>query len=1031
MAEEVVIKSVLDLSESAQKTQRQIEKALQAAEAKQIAHQRRLESIHLQSGARLQQIEARRLAQIDLIRERSVQKELEHQRKLERAVQSSAGAIGSFRVAVGALQGVFAALAALGVASLFERFGRAAVQAAIDINKQVNTLKALTGSAEAAEKRFAALFKIAQQTPGLTTNLALTLDAQLRVFSVAERTIDRLLPVIGKLNAISPLVDPRQFVNNFTQLISQNFERQDLKELVGQSPIAGLLIKEIFNVDNPTNAAAIRASAKRLGVTTVERLAEEFADAAANNSALRNATESFAGQFDKLQDRITVALAPIGAELLRTLLPAFKEFVELLERDLPKITALLRDNRDEFLAIAGAIVSVAGAVGQLIGEFQKLDQKFGIVRGLSLLAGSIISPGSTGALLQFFDRQDQQIGIINALDPVQRRALARSTGNKALEPSRQELIDFALGQGDLKLLAEVSKVTPPPRTGGGLVGGGRAGAISAEQRERDREIKDLIRKQSESITDRREQDRRDFDDLNRLLQVALVDEESRLRTAADRPAQLAAFGAATAERIAAIEAEDARLVRNTAKAAAEELAKVPPILSDSERFMQGFADATLSVGDAFEQFGNSVARAFGDVRNLFAGLKQAVLSFFNDLIGSTLQNLVRGVLGPIFGGGGGTGIGGFFQRAFAGAGGGGISAPASISGGVGSFFSGGGGGSLAFPGAQSPEFFNVSGGAGRTSFFGGIGKSFAAAAPLLGLGLGGSLGGQSIPGQIAGSAGGLLGGGAIAGFSGALGAKAAAFFTNPFTIAIGAGLLVGSFFLGRSKQRKQDEELSGQFLTQALQGIDQLAAAVASGQITTLAEARSIFDSQILATFRQQIGTLKTKSVRESRLNNQVRDLRNQFEQRIPPLILEQERRASDAARFAAIDRRLVPEFAFGGTVPGVDRGRDSVLSLLRPGELVLTRGQQASVVAQSNPGVFDRAGVPRGAMHTGGAQAFAFGGTAIAAPGGQSGITLFVQVGMSQSGAEEITAAALDSGTGKRMIVNVVQRAQLDKELN
>jgi hypothetical protein len=1011
MAEEIVVKVVFDTREGKRKLEQDLDAQRKADEAKELAHRRRLEAIHLQSGVRLQQIEARRQAQLDAIRERGVQKEIEHARKLERETQRGANVLATFRTAAAAVQTVFAALAAIGIVSLFERFGRAAVQAAIDVNKQVNALKALTGSAEAAERRFAALFAIAQKTPGLTTNLAATLDAQLRVFSVSERTIDRLLPAIGRLNAISPLTDPRQFVNNFTQLISQNFERQDLKELVGQSPIAGLLIKEIFDVDNPTNAAAIRTAAKRLGITTVERLAEEFADAAATNSALRNATESFAGQFEKLQDRITVALAPVGEEILKVLLPAFGDFVKLLERDLPKITALLRDNADEFRAIASAIVTIANAVGTLIGALAKLDQKFDIIRAITILGVGVASPGAAGALLNTFELQDKQRAFINAMNPVQRRAFARATGNAAVMPSNEELRAFAKGSGDFQLLASLPKEPPTSGGGGGGLGGGGGSARSrfipdfglgdAAKLEHEAELA-RIRRSNLAVVLRRQQPF-DLQALPRLSALApgLPD---------------TGFPGGELEALTRL--------------AAEVPAKILPIMSDVERFMRGFSDSIETVGDSFERFGANVAHAFTNVRTLFDGLKRAVLSFFNDLLGSALQNLVRSTLGGLFGGGGGS-IGNLFGNLFRGSGGGsGISAPSSISQSVGSFFSGGGGGSssasgfgrLALDPVSAREF-------GGGSFLGGIGRSFGAAAPLLGLSLGAGLGGQSVFGQIAGSAGGLLAGGLFGAKVGAITGKAAAFFTNPLTAIIGGGLLIGSFLFGRSKQRRQDEELSGQFLTQALAGIDQLAAAVSGGQITTLAEARSLFDSQVLGTFRQQIGSLKTKSVRESRLTNQVRDLQNVFQARIPPLIADADSRRASAERAALIHSRLIPEFNFGGTVPGIDRGRDSVLAMVRPGEKILTRGQQSAVIAQSNPGVFDRAGVPRGAIHTGGAQAFGIGGTAQAI--GRQPIVINVAILQGRQDATRAFTIGSNSPEGHDAIVNIVQDARLNKELN
>src|SRR5262249_45638373 len=147
----------------------------------------------------------------------------------------------------------------------------------------------------------------------------------------------------------------------------------------------------------------------------------------------------------------------------------------------------------------------------------------------------------------------------------------------------------------------------------------------------------------------------------------------------------------------------------------------------------------------------------------------------------------------------------------------------------------------------------------------------AAAAPLLGLTLGASLGGRSTLGTIAGGIGGaLVGIGATAAPAGA--GFLAPLFSNPFTAIACGSLLIGGLLLGKAAQRRSDEEASGQMLTQALNAIDQLANGISSDQIDG-SQARAIFDNEILATFIQQINTLKTKSVRDSRLTNQVRDL--------------------------------------------------------------------------------------------------------------------------------------------------------------
>jgi hypothetical protein len=254
----------------------------------------------------------------------------------------------------------------VGITAPILALGAASIKSAKDLDANVNTLKAFTGSAAAAEVRLAQLIKTARGTPGLTTNLALTLDAQLRVAKTTQETIDRVLPAIGRLNAVSKLPDPGRFVDNLKQLITQNFERQDLKELVGQSPLAGQLITEIFNVDSPTNAKAIREQAKKLGLTSVDAFFNAFADAAAKNQGLATVTESIGTRFDKVVDRVTVALRPLGLAILKAIEPFVEPIANLIERLGAAFDSLSEPVKTAIIVIAG-IAAAAGPVLFVLG----------------------------------------------------------------------------------------------------------------------------------------------------------------------------------------------------------------------------------------------------------------------------------------------------------------------------------------------------------------------------------------------------------------------------------------------------------------------------------------------------------------------------------------------------------------------------------------------------------------------------------------------------------------------------------------
>lgn len=263
--------------------------------------------------------------------------------------------------------------------------GAAAVKSAFEIDKNVNTLKALLGSAEAAESRFAALRKVSQVTPGLTSGLAAQLDVQLRVANATEKAINKVLPAIGKLNAVTNLQDPQRFVQNLVQLVTQNFERIDLKELIGQSPLAGELIKQIFNVDSAIDSTAIRAQAQKLGLTTVDAFFTAFGDAAAKNSKLANITESLETQFAKIVDRVTVALRPLGQAIIGTLGPIVERGAAVLE-GLSKAFSSLPEGVKSTTVVLGALAVAIGPAVVGIGAF---IQAAGALGNLATVARSL------------------------------------------------------------------------------------------------------------------------------------------------------------------------------------------------------------------------------------------------------------------------------------------------------------------------------------------------------------------------------------------------------------------------------------------------------------------------------------------------------------------------------------------------------------------------------------------------------------------------------------------------------------------
>jgi hypothetical protein len=394
------------------------------------------------------------------------------------------------------------------------------------------------------------------------------------------------------------------------------------------------------------------------------------------------------------------------------------------------------------------------------------------------------------------------------------------------------------------------------------------------------------------------------------------------------------------------------------------------------QFMKGLRGETDATAQAFNQLGQSIGDSFGDLKNLLGGLKNAFLSFVRDIAGNALRNVAASAIAPIVGSlGGRTGgagsIGGFGSLAFG-------SAGSFLTGG----FAGGNpagnilGGSYSQQ-AQVMQVINQVGGgsagaggwigsgvpstAGKVGLFSGLKNSLRStfssplAAGALGASLGGMLGGQSVAGNILGAGGGAL---VSAGLGGLITGSMSLAVAGPLA-AVGVPLLIGSILLGKAKQRKADESVVDTYWMEYSRVLKELTSGVNADRIMgddalgQAAEARQ--------TAVDLISQIKTKSVRESRLQHQIPqidayDLRN-----LQNAVASQKTRLADQAESVRqrglLDSRLVPEFATGGVVPGPIGAARYVMA--HAGEVILNARQQAAVgqSALANAGVPGLAG--------------------------------------------------------------------------
>jgi TP901 family phage tail tape measure protein len=369
-----------------------------------------------------------------------------------------------------------------------------------------------------------------------------------------------------------------------------------------------------------------------------------------------------------------------------------------------------------------------------------------------------------------------------------------------------------------------------------------------------------------------------------------------------------------------------------------------PIREKLNRYSEDFADIlTRGFTNGFSTFGK-------DFKSFFAGIWKDVLGGITSQISNGIKGLLGNLLNGIFksktggsqssgtGGGGiiGTILGGLFGKK--------RSTGGASSGGTGSFnplapnsngsfnaagfnqtFGGGAGGfnNFGLPILNNPvsrpqinlgaifqnpaqRAFGKLGG-----FFGksGAGGGLSALAPLLGGKLGGRIGGG-----LGSVAGGALGLSAFAALNPALLASALPFgassgaiiglLSNPFTIAAGAALLVGSYFLKRNSQRKKDEKTRNQLSLDAFASMDKLIADVNSNKldgVSALSQA-----DEIRKNYLTQAGQIKDKKTR----NHAIADV-SRIDAKIGILKSAIKKQAIRKEKFES----SVPTFKLGGPI--------------------------------------------------------------------------------------------------------------------
>jgi hypothetical protein len=231
-----------------------------------------------------------------------------------------------------------------------------------------NRLQAATGSIDGANRKFKELQTLAQNAPGVLVSSAVELYAFFKPMKLGEDTINDLIKALGRLKMANDEIDLKTFGMNLTQLYTQAFEAIDLKELVGRFKEGGEILQKAFDL----SASDLDTIAKEMKDKLAKGLSKEqffaaIAKAIESDPSLSKLQETMGGKFEKLYDRIKIAVEPAGRGLADAVIAPFTHIVESLERIFGQATTTDSINVF-FVELGAAIVQGALAMVQYAGQ---------------------------------------------------------------------------------------------------------------------------------------------------------------------------------------------------------------------------------------------------------------------------------------------------------------------------------------------------------------------------------------------------------------------------------------------------------------------------------------------------------------------------------------------------------------------------------------------------------------------------------------------------------------------------------------
>lgn len=285
----------------------------------------------------------------------------------------------------------------LGITAPLTLAAAAFIKSATSIDAMRNKLVAATGSIDGANSKMRELRQLAQANAGVFTQGAVEMYAFLKPMKLGESVIENLIKATGRLKLANEDLDISRFAFNLDQLFSQQFERADLKEAIGNFPRMGEILQKAFDLSGSDLGTVGEQMKNKLasGMSKGDFFAK-IADAIQNDPSLSKLSDTVGIRFQKMMERVFVAIEPLGNTLLSVLEPVVAKIVPIIERmgaAFAEMTPFTQTLVLAFAGIAAAIGPVLVGVGALITAVTSIAGAVTALGGLSVVLPVIAAVG--------------------------------------------------------------------------------------------------------------------------------------------------------------------------------------------------------------------------------------------------------------------------------------------------------------------------------------------------------------------------------------------------------------------------------------------------------------------------------------------------------------------------------------------------------------------------------------------------------------------------------------------------------------